>query len=259
MLRVRIIPILLWNGTTLVKGQNFENDKRSAGSPLTTIKIYNSRDVDEIVFFDISEKIKVNIDIDFIKSLTDCVNVPITIGGGIKKLSQMDELFECGADKISINSIVYENPNIINSASTKFGCQAVTVSVDVKKIDDKYVCYYNCGKKNSSKNLYDHLKECEDRGAGEIIINSISHDGLLNGYDYELIKKCSSKLNIPVIAAGGAGDYEHFLNAYKSGASALAASSIYHFTETTPAKIKKYLIKKNVPIRENFIIDELNE
>ena len=259
MLRIRIIPILLWNGTTLVKGQNFENHKRSAGSPLTTIKIYNSRDVDEIVFFDISEKIRINLDSDFIKSLTDCVNVPITIGGGIKTISHMDELFECGADKISINSIVHENPKIIDIASSKYGSQAVTVSIDVRKIDNKYICFYNCGKKKSDRNFCDYLKECEDRGAGEIIINSISHDGLLNGYDCELIKQCSSKLNIPVIASGGAGDYEHFFNAYNSGANALAASSIYHFTEITPAKIKKYLIKKNVPIRENFIIDEFSE
>ena len=255
MLRTRIIPILLWNGITLVKGQNFENNKRSAGSPISTIKIYNSRDVDEIVFFDISEKMKNNVDMDFIKSLTDCVDVPITIGGGIKTLSHMDNLFQCGADKISINSIAYDNPKIINEASIKFGSQAITVSIDVKKINNEYICFYNCGKKISDKNFYDHLKECEDRGAGEIIINSISHDGLLEGYDYELIKKCTSSLNIPVVAAGGAGDYDHFLKAYESGANAFAASSIYHFTQSTPAQIKKYLVKKSVPIRENFIID----
>ena len=119
MLKVRIIPIMLWNGTTLVKGNKFENDKRSAGSPLTTIKIYNSRDVDEILFFDISRNNEI-IDKNFILSITDCVSVPITIGGGIEKISQMNELFEYGADKIAINSIIFKNPDIINEADGLF-------------------------------------------------------------------------------------------------------------------------------------------
>ena len=128
MLKVRIIPIMLWNGTTLVKGNKFENEKRSAGSPLTTIKIYNSRDVDEIIFFDISRNNKI-IDRDFISSITDCVSVPITIGGGIEKISQMNDLFEFGSDKIVINSVIFKDPNIVDEASKIFGSQAITVSM----------------------------------------------------------------------------------------------------------------------------------
>ena len=119
MLKVRIITTMLWNGSTLVKGNKFENEKRSAGSPLTTVKIYDSRDVDEILFFDISRNNK-TIDKDFILSITDCVSVPITIGGGIEKISQMNELFEYGADKIAINSIIFKNPDIINEADGLF-------------------------------------------------------------------------------------------------------------------------------------------
>ena len=253
MLKVRIIPIMLWNGTTLVKGNRFENEKRSAGSALTTIKIYNSRDVDEILFFDISRNNKI-IDKDFIQSITDCVSVPITIGGGIEKVSQMDDLFEFGADKISINTIVFKNPNIINESSKKFGSQAITVSIDVKKINQKYECYYNLGKNKSNKKFEDFVMECVDRGAGEIVINSIDHDGLMRGYDNELIQLTSSLVNIPIIASGGAGNYEHFHDAYKNGANAFAAASIYHFTKNTPAEAKKYLANKGVPIRENFNI-----
>jgi cyclase len=253
MLKVRIIPIMLWNGTTLVKGNKFENEKRSAGSPLTTVKIYNSRDVDEIIFFDISRNNKI-IDKDFILSITDCVSVPITIGGGIETISQMNDLFEYGADKIAINSIIFKNPNIINESSKRFGSQAITVSIDVKKDTQKYECYYNLGRNKSDKEFKDLIIECVDRGAGEIVINCIDHDGLMKGYDNELIQLASSLVNVPIIASGGAGNYEHFYEAYKNGADAFAAASIYHFTKHTPAEAKKYLVNKGVPIRENFII-----
>lgn len=251
MLKVRIIPTMLWNGTTLVKGNKFENEKRSAGSPLTTIKIYNSRDVDEIFFFDISRNNEI-INKDFILSITDCVNVPISIGGGIQKISQMDELFGYGADKIIINSIIYKNPNIIDEASKRFGSQSISVSIDVRKIDEEYHCFYNLGKNKSDKKLKDLLIECVNRGAGEIVINSIEHDGLMMGYDNKLINLVSSFVNVPIVASGGAGNYDHFYDAYKNGANAFAAASIYHFTEHTPAKAKKFLMKKGVPIRENF-------
>ena len=254
MLKLRIIPTMLWNGTTLVKGNNFQNDKRSAGSPLTTIKIYNSRDVDEILFFDISRNNEI-IDKNFILSITDCVSVPITIGGGIKRISQMNDLFEYGADKIAINSIIFNNPNIINEASKKFGSQAITASIDVKKINNEYYCFYDLGKTKSEKELKNLLLECVDRGVGEIVINCIDHDGLMKGYDNELIKLASSLVNVPIVASGGAGNYEHFYDAYISGADAFAAASIYHFTEHTPAKAKKYLKKKGVPIRDNYIIE----
>lgn len=252
MLKVRIMPILLWNGTTLVKGQNFINEKRSAGSPLTTIKIYNSRDVDEIVFFNISENSYDRNYFDFVQEITDCVNVPITIGGGIKEIGQMDQLFMSGADKISINSIVYSNPKIIDESSKKFGSQAITVSIDVKKIDNTYKCFSHNGKKLTNKKFKDWVKECTDRGAGEIIVNSIKHDGLMNGYDNELIELASSAVKIPIIAAGGAGNYDHFYQALKFGANALAASSVFHFTVITPTNIKRHLEEKNIPIRKNF-------
>ena len=252
MLKVRIIPTMLWNGTTLVKGNKFENDKRAAGSPFTTMKIYNSRDVDEILFFDISRNNQI-IDRDFILSITDCVSVPITIGGGIETISQMSDLFEYGADKIAINSIVYKDPSLINEASKKFGSQAITVSIDVKKINQKYQCYYDLGQKKSDKQFENLVRECVDRGAGEIVINCIDNDGLMNGYDNELIRLTSSLVKVPIIVSGGAGNYQHFFEAYNNGADAFAAASIYHFTEQTPTEAKKFLSKKGVPIRKNYI------
>lgn len=253
MLKNRIIPVLLWNGYTLVKGRNFNNDRR-AGSPITTIEIYNSRDVDEIVFFDISGKNLDIIDKDFIQSVTDCVNVPITIGGGITRMSQIQDLFLSGADKICLNSINYTSTSLISDAAKKFGSQAITVSIDVRKEKNEYICYYKNGTVSSRKKVIQWVHECVEKGAGEIIINSIDHDGLMNGYDNNLIKLVSSNVNVPIIAAGGAGNYEHFYEAFLNGASAFAASSLYHFTKSTPAEAKKFLLKKNVYVRENFNI-----
>ena len=251
MLKKRIIPVLLWNGSTLVKGQNFIN-KRKAGSAIATIKIYVSRDVDEIFFFDIANTNSTNVDKNFIQSITDCVSVPITIGGGIRSINQMDDLFKSGADKICLNTSVFQNPELINNASKKFGSQAVTVSIDVKKIKDEYVCFKNNGKLNANKKFLPWLKEGADRGAGEILINSIDHDGLMQGYDYELIKLAVKASNVPIVANGGAGNYEDFYKAHLSGASAFAASSIYHFANFTPAEAKKYLIERKVNVRKKF-------
>jgi len=251
MLKKRIIPVLLWNGSTLVKGQNFIN-KRKAGSAIATIKIYVSRDVDEIFFFDIANTNSTNVDKNFIQSITDCVSVPITIGGGIRSINQMDDLFKSGADKICLNTSVFQNPELINNASKKFGSQAVTVSIDVKKIKDEYVCFKNNGKLNTNKKFLPWLKECTDRGAGEILINSIDHDGLMQGYDYELIKLAVKASNVPIVANGGAGNYEDFYKAHLCGANAFAASSIYHFGNFTPAGAKKYLLERKVSVRKNF-------
>ncbi len=254
MLKVRVITTMLWNGTTLVKGNKFNNSRR-AGSPITTIKIYNSRDVDEIIFFDIvSSKLKKHkIDINFYKELTDECSVPITIGGGIKKISNIDDLLFAGADKISVNSEIYNNPKFLDEAAKKFGSQTIVVCIDFKKYDNKkYKCVSFSGKKIHNKNPIDWAKECADRGAGEIILTSVDKDGLMNGYDCELIDKISSTINIPVVASGGAGNYKHMLEAFNSGASAVAASSIFHFTQQTPAEAKKFLKKKNIPVRKNF-------
>lgn len=256
MLKTRIIPILLWNGSTLVKGKKFVNDKRASGSSLTTIKIYNSRDVDEIFFFNISKNKFDQNYYDFIREITDCVSVPITIGGGIKSVQEMDQLFTAGADKISINSIIYLNPNIINEAAKRFGSQAITVSIDVKKMENCYTCFSNNGCELKKNQFEDWIRECEERGAGEILINSIEKDGLMSGYDYDLISLSRSLVKVPVVAAGGGGALEHFYKAYKSGASAMAASSIFHFTETTPSSIKRYLNEKNINVRKNFSFNE---
>tara|TARA_Y100001958_G_C21049438_1_gene416193 strand:+ start:95 stop:853 length:759 start_codon:yes stop_codon:yes gene_type:complete len=252
MLKSRIITTMLWNGTTLVKGSQFDNSRR-AGSPITTIKIYNNRDVDEILFLDI-EKTKSSLegmDINFYKELTDECDVPITIGGGINKISDIDDLLFSGADKILINSSLYSNPGLLNDSANKFGSQTIVVGIDFKKVNGKYLCVKNSGKNIIDKDPLDWAGECYKRGAGEIVLTSVDKDGLMEGYDNYLINQISSKINIPIIASGGAGNYNHMFEALRSGASAVAAASIYHFTEQTPAEAKRFLEKKNINVRKS--------
>ena len=252
MLKKRLITTMLWNGSTLVKGHNFINSRR-AGSAVTTIKIYNSRDVDEILFLDIVKtSIDRRFDYNLIRQLTDECNVPITIGGGIKKIYEITDLLFAGADKILINSEAYKNLNLVNEAAKKFGSQTIVVGIDYKKQGNKYVCFSKSGEKKENLDPIDWAKQCEDSGAGEIILTSIDHDGLMNGYDLELLNNVSNKINLPVVASGGAGNYQHFFQAFENGASAAAAASIYHFTEQTPNEAKRYLIEKNLPVRKNF-------
>ena len=254
MLKFRIITTMLWDGTTLVKGQKF-NNSRKAGSPITTIKIYNSRDVDEIIFFDITSTNlqKKSMDVDFYKEISIECGVPITIGGGIKNIKDIDDLLFAGADKVCINSSLYDNSILLDNASRKFGSQTIVAAIDFKKYEDgEYVCVSNSSKKVIKKNPIDWALECADRGAGEIILTSIDNDGLMEGYDLTLLDKISNKIQIPIVISGGAGNYNHMLQAFKLGASAVAAASIYHFTERTPSKAKEFLHKNNIAVRKKF-------
>ena len=254
MLKKRIITTMLWNGTTLVKGHNFNNSRR-AGSPITTIKIYNSRDVDEILFFDIKKNEDDSIfDLDFIRQLTDECSVPITIGGGLKKIHEITNLLLTGADKVALNTELYSNPDLIDESSKRFGAQTIVVSIDFKEVGrNTFKCVSHSGKKIENVDPISWATECAERGAGELIITSIDRDGLMKGYDTDMLKKISSKVTIPIVASGGAGSYKDMLDAFNKGASAVAAASMYHFTEQTPAEAKRYLDKNNVLIRKNFI------
>lgn len=252
MLKKRLITTMLWNGITLVKGNNFNNSRR-AGSPITTIKIYNSRDVDEILFLNIVKSSSgEQFDYNFIRQLTDECYVPITIGGGIKKVYEITDLLFAGADKILINTEAYNNLNLINEAAKKFGSQTIVLGIDYKKLNKKNVCYSHSGTKNQKIDPLSWAKKCVDYGAGEIILTSIDHDGLMMGYDLEFLNKFTKEVKVPVVVSGGAGNYEHFFSAFTNGASAVAAASMYHFTEKTPNEGKRFLLKKNIPVRNTF-------
>tara|TARA_B100000965_G_scaffold405576_1_gene440215 strand:+ start:1564 stop:2331 length:768 start_codon:yes stop_codon:yes gene_type:complete len=255
MLKTRIIPTLLYKEFGLVKGIKF-NSWRRVGPVLQAIKIYNIREVDELIFLDITATNKnIEPDFDVIKEFCKFCFVPLTIGGGIKNINQVDKLLEIGADKVCVNTAAYENPNLIKEIADKYGSQCIVASIDVIFEDKKWRCYSNSGAKDMNIDPISWSKHLESIGAGEILITSIDRDGTMKGYDQELILSVSREIKIPLIASGGAGSFEdmHYAIA-ESGASALSASSIFHFTEKTPFEVKTFLNSKSIPVRKNFFI-----
>ena len=252
MLKVRIIPTLLYKDFGLVKGIGFDSWRR-IGPVLPAVKIFNSREVDELILLDITSTNK-GIDPDYqsIIELSKFCIVPLTVGGGINKIEQVDRLIEIGADKVSINSASYENPQIIRNVANRFGKQCVVASIDVRFENNEWICYKNSGLTRTNKTPLAWAKELESLGAGEILITSIERDGLMKGYDQELITLLTTNLRIPVIASGGAGPFDDlYVAVAESKASALAAASIFQFTENTPNDIKNFLSSKDIPVRLN--------
>ena len=256
MLKVRVIPTLLWKNFGLVKGIGFDSWRR-VGPVLPTIKVYNSREVDELILVDISASIQGNNpDHESVSDFADECFVPLTVGGGICNLEQITSLLHAGADKVSLNSTLFENPNLVNHAARQFGVQCIIASIDAHRTESgSYTCLSHSGMRNTNREPVAWAKEMEDRGAGEILLTSVERDGTMKGYDLELIEKVASRINIPVIASGGAGNYQDMVDAVtKAGAAAVAAASIFHFTEMTPLGAKDALHEAGIPIRRRFEI-----
>ena len=253
MLKVRVIPTLLWKDFGLVKGVSFDSWRR-VGPVLPAIKVYNSREVDELILVDIMASRKGHSpDQDSLNDFADECFVPLTVGGGITSLSQIVSLLHSGADKISLNSALFDNPNLVNEAAYQFGVQCIVASIDVHRLDDRFICLSHSGTRISQCEPVAWAKELADRGAGEILLTSIDRDGTMQGYDLQLIEMVASAINIPVIASGGAGNYQHMIDAVKqAGASAVAAASIFHFTEQTPSGAKSAMSAAGIPVRQSL-------
>lgn len=250
MLKVRVIPTLLYKSVGLVKGVGF-NSWRRVDTVLPAIKVYNMREVDELILVDIeATKEKKEPDYDSIRDFSRECFVPFCVGGGIKNIEQIRNLLRCGADKVAINSSAYDNIELLSQGAALFGSQCIVASIDCRKIDGKYHCYSNNGEKDTGYLLEEWIKKVVDAGAGEILLTSIELDGTMQGYDIEMLKLVTSLVNVPVIASGGAGNYEHMYQAVsEAGVSAVAAASIYHFTEQTPKEAKAYLNERGIPVR----------
>lgn len=250
MLKVRVIPTLLWKNFGLVKGIGF-NSWRRVGTIFPAVKVYNTRQVDEIIIVDISATADNNEpDFEMLKDIAHECFVPLTFGGGIKNIDHITKALRLGADKITINSAALENSNLIKQASNRFGAQCVIVSIDAKQDEDgKFYCYKNAGTTKTNKEVVAWAKEAENLGAGEILLTDILLDGTMNGYNQSLLKEVSNEVNIPVIISGGAGKMVDFKDALNNGASAVAAASLFHFTQTTPLEIKNYLASEGINIR----------
>jgi cyclase len=252
MLKKRIIPVLLYKDNGLVKGKKFDSS-RVIGSVIPTIKIFNNRQVDELIFLDINATSKNKINYELIHEISKYSFVPFTVGGGIKSLDNIQLLLANGADKVSINTAAYLDQNLIHAAVAKFGSQCIIISIDVKKIDGEYICFRNSGSVQTEYNLSDWLKIVNTFNIGEILITSIDNDGIMNGYDIDLIKIVQNTVKVPVIASGGCSSYNDMLNVFtQTDVSALCASSIFQFTQCTPKLAKDYLHKNNINIRPYF-------
>jgi imidazole glycerol-phosphate synthase subunit HisF len=255
MLKVRVIPTLLWKDFGLVKGVGFDSWRR-VGPVLPAIKVYNARDVDELILVDIAASKEGNLpDHDAISDFSQVCSVPLTVGGGIGSLDSVLRLLHAGADKVAVNTAAYRNPTIVNAVAGRFGAQCVVASIDARKVDGgKYRCFSHAATVETGADVVTWAKELADRGAGEIMLTSIDRDGTMIGYDLELIELVTQAVAIPVIASGGAGNYQHMIEAVlQAGASAVAAASIFHFTELTPAGAKSSMLTAGIPIRRNFI------
>lgn len=254
MLKVRVIPTLLWKNFGLVKGVGFDSWRR-VGPVLPAIKVYNSREVDELVLVDITASIDGHSpDDDSVSDFADACFVPLTVGGGITDLSQIAKLLHAGADKVSLNSALYSDPDLLAAAARRFGVQCVVGSIDVRRsLTGRYTCLSHSGTRDTGREPVAWARELESRGAGEILLTSADRDGTMTGFDLEVITNVSGAVNIPVIASGGAGSYDHMLAAVRAGASAVAAASIFHFTELTPAGAKAAMEAEGIPVRRNFV------
>ncbi len=250
MITKRIIPCLdIKNGRT-VKGTNFVN-LRDAGDPVELAKVYSETGADELVFLDISateERRKTLFDL--VLRVASQINIPFTVGGGISSIEDVDILLKNGADKVSINSSAVKRPELINELVAKFGSQCVVVAIDAKRIEGNWVVHLVGGKEPTELNLFDWAKEVEQRGAGEILFTSMDNDGTKDGFANEALARLSEGLNISIIASGGAGNKQHFAQAFTEGkADAALAASVFHFGEIRIPELKKELKNQGIPVR----------
>jgi len=250
MLAKRIIPCLDIKNSRTVKGVNFV-DLVDAGDPVELAKYYSINGADELVFLDITAtKEGRKTFAKLADEISKNINIPFTVGGGIKTVEDVDALLKSGADKVSINSYAVKNPSFINELAVKFGSQCVVVAIDAKYIDNDWFVYLVGGRVKTDIKLFEWAKEVEDRGAGEILFTSMDHDGTKNGFACQTLEKLSQIVNISIIASGGAGKIEHFKQVFKSGnIDAALAASVFHFNEIELKKLKIELKKNNIPIR----------
>ena len=250
MLKNRIIPCLDVKNGRVVKGINFV-DLKDAGDPVEQAKIYSDGGADEICFLDITASNENRDTIyDVVERTSKQCFVPLTVGGGVRGVDDINKLLNCGADKVSINTAAVLNPEMIIESSKKFGSQCIVVAIDAKKNGNKWEVFTHGGRNNVGIDAIEFAKKMENSGAGELLVTSMDRDGTQIGYDNDLMFKISSIVNIPTIASGGVGNLDHLVDGIKLGnASAVLAASIFHYGKHTIKEAKQYLNSKGIPVR----------
>ena len=251
MITKRIIPCLDVKDGKVVKGVNFENLKEVA-SPVELAKYYSECGADELVFYDITASAEGRkLFTDVLKETASSVFIPLTVGGGIRELSDFERVLGCGADKVSVNSGALQNPDLISKAAQKYGNQCVVISADIKRVNGEFHVFAKGGRVDTGLEAISWIVRCVNEGAGEVVVNSMDTDGVKNGFDIELLKLVTEAVDVPVIASGGAGSKEHFIELFKTlpKVDAGLAASVFHFGEIAIPTLKKTLRENGVVVR----------
>ena len=251
MITKRIIPCLDVKNGRVVKGVNFQG-LSDVSSPVELGRYYSECGADELVFYDITASAEGRaLFTDILREVAKTIFIPLTVGGGINTLDDFDRVLKCGADKVSVNSGAIRNPELITEAAKKYGDQCVVISADVKRVDGVFRVFAKGGRENTGMEAISWIKSCVDRGAGEVVLNSIDTDGVKGGFDLEMLKAVSDVVNVPVIASGGAGKIDDFVELFNTlpKVDAGLAASIFHFGEVKIPDLKKVLRDNNINVR----------
>ena len=250
MITKRIIPCLDVKNGRVVKGTNFEG-LRDMADPVEMARFYNAAGADELVFYDITASVEGRtLFTDILTRVASEIFIPLTVGGGINSLEDFDRVLKCGADKVSVNSGAIRNPGIIGEAAKKYGDQCVVLSCDIKRVDGRFMLFAKGGRENTGIDALDWIERGVKNGAGELVINSIDTDGVKNGFDLELLDAVAARVSVPIIASGGAGKKEDFVELFRhKGMDAGLAASIFHTKQVEIAELKRYLRENGVEMR----------
>ena len=250
MITKRIIPCLDVRNGRVVKGKNFEGIQ-DVSDPVEMAKFYNREGADELVFYDITASVEERgLFTDILTKVASEIFIPLTVGGGINTLDDFDRVLKCGADKVSVNSGAIRDPQIIEKAAKKYGDQCVVLSMDIKRVDGSFRLFAKGGRENTGIDALQWAVDGVNSGAGELVVNSIDTDGVKQGFDLELLDEIAARVNVPIIASGGAGNMEDFSELFRhKGMDAGLAASIFHYKEIKIADLKKYLRNEGVEVR----------
>jgi cyclase len=253
MLSKRLIACLDVRNGCVVKGVQFEG-LRNAGDPATLARRYNREGIDELVILDVTATLESRQALsDTIRAVSRELFIPLAVGGGIRSLDDAEAAIEAGADKVSVNSAALANASLVTKLAARYGSQAIVVAIDAKRADGRFAVYSRSGSTAADREAVDWAREAERRGAGEILLTSIDRDGTREGFDCELTAAVSDAVSIPVIASGGAGTFQHFLDVFTTGhADAALAASVFHYSEHAVSELKQFLANNSVPVRLKY-------
>jgi cyclase len=249
MLKTRVMPTLLYKDFGLVKGLSFDS-RRRVGSVMQAVKVYNLREVDELVFLDVTATVDGRApDFELVDEIADECFMPLTVGGGVRSEAHVRRLLQVGADRVLVNTAAVEHPELVRATADTFGTQCIAVSIDARRVGDTFEAFTHSGTRPTGIDPVELARRTEANGAGEILLTSVDRDGTMTGYDLELVERVAEAVSIPLIASGGAGTYEHLADALQAGASAVAAAAMFHYTERTPLEAKRFLAASGIPVR----------